>query len=97
MALDFVENCQDSGSGLLANPQNVLITDSTFRVVSLSCGLYKQLIILSVQNNILPANPRERHMKIPVLQKPNPSSLFVGQKDVLDKLRIIFFVMLIVE
>ena len=29
-------------------------------------------------------------MKIPVLQKPNSSSLFVGRKDVLDKLRKIF-------
>jgi GTPase SAR1 family protein len=29
-------------------------------------------------------------MKIPILQKPNPSSLFVGQKDVLDKLQKIF-------
>ena len=29
-------------------------------------------------------------MKIPVLQKPNPSPLFVGQKDVLDKLWKIF-------
>ena len=29
-------------------------------------------------------------MKIPVLQKPNPSSLFVGQKDVLNKLREVF-------
>ena len=29
-------------------------------------------------------------MKIPVLQKPNTSPLFVGQKDVLDKLRKIF-------
>jgi len=41
-----------------------------------------------VVNNILPA--RERHMKIPVLQKPNSSSLFVGRKDVLNKLRKIF-------
>jgi GTPase SAR1 family protein len=29
-------------------------------------------------------------MKIPVLHKPNPSSLFVGRKDVLDKLREMF-------
>ena len=29
-------------------------------------------------------------MKIPLLQKPNPSSLFIGQKDVLNKLREIF-------
>ena len=29
-------------------------------------------------------------MKIPVPQKPNPSSLFVGQENVLDKLRKIF-------
>ena len=29
-------------------------------------------------------------MKIPLLQKPNASSLFVGQKDVLDKLWKIF-------
>ena len=29
-------------------------------------------------------------MKIPVLQKPNSSSLFVGQKDVLNKLGKIF-------
>ena len=39
---------------------------------------------------MLPTNTRERHMKTPVLQKPNPSSLFVGRKDVLDKLRQIF-------
>ena len=39
---------QDSDSGLLANPQNILITGGTFVVVSLSCGLYKQLIIVYI-------------------------------------------------
>ena len=29
-------------------------------------------------------------MKLPVIQKPNSSSLFVGQKGVVDKLRMIF-------
>ena len=39
---------QDSGSGLFANSQNVLITGGTFVVtVSLSYG-YKQLIIIHI-------------------------------------------------
>ena len=90
----FVNNCQikDSGSGFFMNATNTLITGGTF--VSLSCGLYKQLLIVHLicQNNvnILPSDTREGHMKIPVLQRPNSSSLFVGRKDVLDKLREIF-------
>jgi len=40
-----------------------------------------------VNNNILPANTER---KIPVLQKPNSSSLFVGRDSVLDQLRKIF-------
>ena len=45
-----VENCQirDSGSGLLANSENVLITNSTFVIVSLPRGLYNQLIIVHI-------------------------------------------------
>ena len=88
-----VENCQirDYGSCLLANTENVLITNGTFIVlVSLSCGLYKKQLIIDnhiCQNNIVPAN---LHIKIPLLQKPNSSSLFVGRKDVRDKLRKIF-------
>jgi hypothetical protein len=47
--LAFADNCQikDSGSGLLANARNTLITGGTF-VVSLSCWLYKQLIIVHI-------------------------------------------------
>ena len=43
LPLAFADNHQnqDSGSNLLANAQNVLITGGTFIVVSLSCGLYK--------------------------------------------------------
>ena len=46
----FVDNSQiqDSGSGLFANAQNVLITGGTFIVVCLSCLLYKQLIIVHI-------------------------------------------------
>ena len=39
------------------------------------------------QNTFLPANTKKMHVMI---QKPNFSSLFVGRKDVLDKLRKIF-------
>jgi len=50
------------------------------------------LLFVMYQNyntyNILPANTKERQ-EIPV-QKPNSSSLFVGRKGVLDKLRMIF-------
>ena len=40
---NFADNCQiqDSGLGLLGNPQNVLVTGGTFVVVSLSCRLHK--------------------------------------------------------
>jgi hypothetical protein len=45
----FADNCQiqDSGSGFFANAQNITITGGNF-VVSLSCGLYKQLIIIHI-------------------------------------------------
>ena len=43
-----------------------------------------------INNNIFTANACEVQMKIPVLQKPNPSPLFTGRKDVLDKLRKAF-------
>ena len=49
------------------------------------------MILMCQNNNIQSANTKERHMKIPVLQKPNSSSLFVGRKDILDKLQKIFF------
>jgi hypothetical protein len=95
LPLAFPDNHQirDSGSALFANIQNLLITGGTF-VVSLSCARYKQLIIvtsylLCQNNNNLPANT-ERHTKIPALQKPNSSPLFVGRKDVLETLRKIF-------
>ena len=42
-----------------------------------------------VVNNFL-INTGEVQMKIPVPQKPNPSPLFTGRKDVLDKLGKIF-------
>ena len=39
LLLTFADNCQnqDSGLGLFANPQNLLITGGTFVVVSFSC------------------------------------------------------------
>ena len=45
LRLAFADNrqIQNSGLGVFANAQNVLITGGTF--VSLSCGLYTQLII----------------------------------------------------
>ena len=50
LLLAFADNGQnqDSGSGLIANPQNLLITGGTFVVVGLSCGLYEQLIIVHI-------------------------------------------------
>ena len=49
LPLAFTDNhqIQDSGSALFANAQNILITGGTF-IVSLSCGLYKQLIIAHI-------------------------------------------------
>ena len=44
----FADRFQDSGSGLFANPQNLLITGGTFIVVSLWCGLYEQLKIIHI-------------------------------------------------
>ena len=43
LPLAFADNCQirESGLGLFANSQNVLITGGTYIVVSLSCGLFK--------------------------------------------------------
>ena len=48
LLLAFSDNCQiqDSGSGLVVNAENVLITSGKF-VVSLSCGLNKQSIIVT--------------------------------------------------
>ena len=93
LLLVFSDNCpiQHSGSGLFANNNNILISGGTF-VVSLSCWLYKRLIIayLICQNNVNIPSPTTRERQIPVLQKPNSSSLFVGQKDVLNKLQRIF-------
>ena len=50
LPLAFADNhqIQDSSSGLFANAQNVLITGGTF-VVSLSCGLFKQIIIAQIR------------------------------------------------
>ena len=49
LPLAFDDNCriQESGSGLLANSRNTVITGGIF-VVSLSCGVYKQLIIIHI-------------------------------------------------
>ena len=44
-------------------------------------------LICQNNNNFLPANTREGH---PVRQKPNSSPLFIGRKDILDKLRKIY-------
>ena len=48
LPLAFADNhqIQDPGSGLFPNAQNILITDSI--IVSLSCKLYKQLIIVHI-------------------------------------------------
>ena len=50
LPLSFADNrqIQDTGMGLLANPQNMLITGGTFVLVNPSCGLYKQLIIVHI-------------------------------------------------
>jgi hypothetical protein len=47
--LAFSDNnyIQDSGSGLFANVQNVLINGGIF-IVGLSCELYKQLIVVHI-------------------------------------------------
>jgi len=45
---------------------------------------------LICQINILPTNTGEKHMKIPVPQRPMSSPFFTGREDVLDKLRKIF-------
>ena len=54
LPLSFADNrqIQDTGMGLLANPQNMLITGGTFVLVNPSCGLYKQLIILHLEDSI---------------------------------------------
>ena len=41
-------------------------------------------------SNVWPANTGKELMKIPESRKPNSSPLFIGRKDVLDKLRKIF-------
>ena len=48
LPLTFSDNLriQDSGLSHFGNPQNILITGGTFTVVSLYCGLYKQIIIV---------------------------------------------------
>ena len=50
LLLVFADNLQnqESGAGLFGNAQNVLITGGTFVVVSISCELYKQLIIVHI-------------------------------------------------
>ena len=48
LALLTIEKKKDSGSGIFANAQNVLITGGTIVVVSLSCGPYKQLIYVYI-------------------------------------------------
>ena len=49
LPLAFADNyqIQDSGSSLFPNFPSILITGGTF-TVSLSCGLYKQLIIVHI-------------------------------------------------
>ena len=48
------------------------------------------VLILCIQNNILPANAGGVSVNIPVTQKPNSSPIFTGRRDVLDKLEKIF-------
>ena len=74
LPLDFADNCQihDSVSGLFGNAQNVLITGGNFVVVSLSCGLYKWLIIA----HILSARTIISYSPIP----KKGSSLYFGNR-----------------
>ena len=50
LPLVFADNCQvqNSGLGLLANAQNILITGGTIVVVSFFCELYNQLITVYI-------------------------------------------------
>jgi hypothetical protein len=50
LRLAFANNrqIQNSGSGSFANSQGIVITGGTYVVVSLSCGLHKQLIIAHI-------------------------------------------------
>jgi len=70
--LERNSSTQDSGSGLFANAQNILINGGTFI------------------NSVHHVNTGKGQMKTSVLRKPNSSPLFIGQKDVLDKLGKIF-------
>ena len=76
------------------NAQNVLITGGNF--VSISSSLLRlfnncpQITANNYTAVSLPPNPGEAQRMIPVPQKPNPSPLFTGRKDVLDKLGKIF-------
>ena len=47
LPLVFTDRFQDSGSGLFANAQNILITGGTF-IVGLFCSLYKQLMTVHI-------------------------------------------------
>ena len=85
---------QYSGLGPFANAQDILISNSTF--VSISPSLHRlfdncpQITANNYTAISLPPNPGEAQIKIPLLQKPNPSPLFTGRKDVLGKLGKIF-------
>ena len=86
---------QYSGLGTLANAQNVLITGGNFVSISRSlCGSFGNCPYVTAENyytvNNSYANTGEAQTKIPILHKPNPSSLFTGRNDVLDKLGKIF-------
>jgi hypothetical protein len=66
---------QHSGPGLFSNAQNVFVAGGTFNYTV----------------NMAPANTgHQGQVKIPVFQKPNPSPIFTGRKDVLHKLEKIF-------
>ena len=71
----------------------MLITGGNF--VSISCG-YCELfsnncLQVTAQNYVVNnVNTKKAQMKFPVPQKPNPSPLFTGRKDILDKLGKIF-------
>ena len=93
LAFDDYRWIQDSGLGLLANSRNTLITGGIFVVSFFFCELYKQINNCTnfICQNIIPSNTKEKYTKIPIPQKPNSSPLFVGRKDILDKLWKFFF------
>ena len=83
---------QRSTFGIFANAQNVLVTGGTFVSIIRSYGelFSHNFPQVTAQNYNLPVNTSEAQMKTPVPQKLNPSPLFTGQKDVLDRLGRIF-------